>query len=207
MKRIISYIYFLFCRGFFKFYCPLKIQGRENLPPGSFILCSNHASHIDTPVLMLATGLPFNLFGMVAARDYFFDNPWRNKIVNFLMNLIPIDRNVSRATLMHNMHLCKNFIEKRRGHLIIYPEGTRSVTGEIQPFKRGPAMIAQELAMPLIPVYIDGTYRALRKGRWFPRASKISVKIGKPILPHADKKQVIGLLEASVKNLKETSLA
>lgn len=201
-----SYFYFLFCRAFFKLYCPLKVEGRENLPAGSFILCSNHNSHMDTPVLMLATGMPFNQFGMLAARDYFFDNPWRNRIVNFLMNLIPIDRKVSRASLVKNISACKHFVEKGRRHLIIYPEGTRSLTGEMQPFKRGPALIALELAMPLIPVYINGAYQSLGKGQRFPKLGKISVRIGKPIIANKDKKQVTELLENSVKKLKEWPL-
>jgi len=161
---------------------------------------------MDTPVLMLATGMAFNQFGMLAAQDYFFDNPWRKRIVNFLMNLIPIDRKISRSSLAKNISACKHFVENGRHHLIIYPEGTRSLTGEIQPFKRGPALIALELAMPLIPVYIHGAYQSLCKGRYFPKYGKINVKIGKPILPNKNKKLVTELLESNVKKLKEWSL-
>src|SRR5437763_474109 len=126
MKRMASYLYFLFCKFFFKFYCPITVSGQENLPSRPFILCSNHNSHLDTPVLMLATGIPFNQFGMVAAKDYFFDNVWRKRIASILMNLIPIDRNVSRDSLAENMSACQHFIENK-GNLIIYPEGTRSL--------------------------------------------------------------------------------
>ncbi len=147
--------------------------------------------------------MAFNRFGMVAAKDYFFDNPWRNKIVNSLMNLIPIDRKVSRLSLAENISACKHFVESGQRHLILYPEGTRSMTDEIQPFKRGPAMMALKLAMPLIPVYIEGTYQVMRKGQCFPRRGKINVKIGKPIIACKDKKQVTELLENSIKKLKE----
>jgi len=203
MKRLISYCYFLFCKFFFKFYCPLKVDGQEYLPKTPFILCSNHNSHMDTPVLMLATGLPFKSFGMVAAKDYFFDNRLRKAIVNAIMNLIPIDRKVSRESLSNNIAACKNFVENRGHHLIIYPEGTRSLSGEIQSFKRGPAMIASELAMPLVPVYIDGTYQSLGKGSFFPKLGKIYVRIGPPIFATQDKNKITQLLEDSVKQLKE----
>lgn len=119
------------------------------------------------------------------------------------MNLIPIDRKVSRLSLAKNISACKNFVENRQGNLILYPEGTRSVTGEIQPFKRGPAMMAWKLAMPLVPVYIEGTYQVLSKGRCFPKRGEINVKIGKPIIACKDKKQVTELLEKSIKKLKE----
>ncbi len=202
MKKIVSYLYFLFCKFFFKLYCPLTIQGRERLPDTPFILCSNHNSHMDTPVLMLATGIPFNQFGMVAAKDYFFDNPWRNLIFNMAMNLIAINRDVSRTSLMNNITACKQFVENEGKHLIIYPEGTRSLTGEIQSFKRGPALIALKLGMPLIPVYIEGTYQSLRKGYYFPRFQKIRVHIGHPILANTDKKQMTEQLENSIKQLR-----
>src|SRR5579871_4403770 len=108
---MMSYLYFLFCKLFFKWYCPLEVYGHENLPESSFILCSNHNSHMDSPVLMLATGLPFNRFGMVAAKDYFFDTPWRKIVVNHLMNLIPVSRTVTRDSWNESIHACQQFVE------------------------------------------------------------------------------------------------
>ncbi len=205
MKRITSYLYFLFCKFFFRFYCPLKVDGREHIPSGSFILCSNHNSHMDTPALMLATGMSFNQFGMIAAKDYFFDHRWRKIFSTIAMNLIPIDRKISPHSLAKNILACKQFVKKGKKNLIMYPEGTRSSTGEIQPFKRGAAMIALELAMPLIPVYIEGTHEAMRKGNRFPKPGKINVKIGKPISvdENKDKGELTTLLENTIKQLKE----
>jgi 1-acyl-sn-glycerol-3-phosphate acyltransferase len=203
MKKIMSYLYFLFCELFFRFYCRLTVYGKENLPSSPFILCSNHNSHMDTPALMLATGLPFNQFGMIAAKDYFFDNVWRKYIANLLMNLIPIDRKISRTTFIENISACKHFIEKQGKYLIIYPEGTRSITGEIQAFKRGPAMIASKLAIPLVPAYITGTYNSLKKGKFLPTPAHIYVKIGKPIATIQDSYKLTKLLEKRIIELKE----
>lgn len=202
MKRMLGFLYFLFCKIFFKFYCPIKVYGYANLPKTPFILCSNHNSHMDTPALMIATGIPFSRFGMVAAKDYFFDNRWR-KLFGMIMNLIPVNRKVSRTSLMNDISACQHFVKHKEGYLIIYPEGTRSMTGEMQTFKRGPAMIAQQLAMPLVPAYIEGTFESMGKGQFFPKSKKIHVKFGKPIIPSEDKKQVTKLLENEIKILKE----
>lgn len=203
MKKVIRYLYFVFCNIIFKRYCTLRVEGKDNLPMSPFILCSNHNSHMDTPALMLATGISFNQFGMIAARDYFFDNPWRKIIVNTLMNLIPIDRKITRKSLTSNILNCQEFVKKGQHYLIMYPEGTRSLTGEIQPFKCGPAFIAKKLGIPLIPVYISGTYEAMAKGVCFPRQNKIYVKIGNPIFVNNNQKSTTQLLEQSIRKLKE----
>jgi len=201
MKRILGFLYFIFCKIFFKLYCPVKVSGHHHLPKTPFILCSNHNSHMDTPVLMIATGMSFNRFGMIAAKDYFFDHRWR-KWFGMIMNLIPFNRDISRTSLINDISACQHFVKHKERHLIIYPEGTRSITGEMRSFKRGPAMIAQQLAMPLVPAYIEGTFDAMKKGQFFPKARKIHVKFGKPILAGADKKQITHLLENEIKELK-----
>ena len=73
-------------------------------------------------------------------------------------------------------------MEKNR-NLIIYPEGTRSLNGEMGLFKRGPAMFSAELNLPIVPVHIHGTYKSLPKGRVFPKPKRITVTIGEPIDP------------------------
>lgn len=206
-RPLFGFVFFLFCKFFFKFYCPLHVKGRENLPTQPFILCSNHASHMDTPVLMLATQLPFSLFGIMAAQDYFFDNSVRRGIVRSLMNIIPISRTSSKYSLAQNIETCKQFIMKKNGCLIIYPEGTRSCDGEIHSFKRGVAILAKELNLPIVPVYIQGTYQSLGKWHVFPKPKKIHLTIGKPVdlitLGAQDNVRVLAnQLEQIIKNLK-----
>lgn len=175
--------FYHFSRMFFKWYCPLKIEGRQNLPSTPYIIYSNHCSHLDTPVLMLATGKTFNDFSMIAAKDYFFDNHARHKIVNKLMNVISIDRKPTKQSLKADMIMCKDAVQSKRQNLIIYPEGTRSVTGDMQSFKHGIALMAIELGIPLVPVYIKGTYQALKKGSSFPKPHQIKAYIGECIMP------------------------
>jgi len=210
--------FYYFCKMFFKWYCPLKVKGQENLPATPYILFSNHCSHLDTPVLMLATGKTFGHFSMIAAKDYFFDNHRRYSIVNKLMNIISIDRNPTKRSLKNDIEACKHAVQDKQQNLIIYPEGTRSITGDVQSFKSGVAMMAVELGIPLVPVYINGTFDTLGKGNNFPKPGKISVMIGKSIMPNPASimdrrslfdyyRSLIKSLESSINDLKERSAA
>ncbi len=172
-----------FCKGLFGLYCPLRVQGRENLPPPPFLLCSNHCSHMDSTALMHATGMGFGSFGMVAAQDYFFDHAHRKNSLPMLMNLIPAERKSTRQTLARLMVACREFSRCGPRNIILYPEGTRSRTGEMSPLKKGVAMIAAELGLPIVPAYVRGTFQSLPKGVSFPRPARIRVHIGKPIDP------------------------
>jgi 1-acyl-sn-glycerol-3-phosphate acyltransferase len=78
---------------------------------------------------------------------------------------------------------CREFTRNGKNNIIIYPEGTRSITGKIQPFKKGPAMVSTELGLPIVPAYISGTSRAWPKGKIFMKPKKISIRIGKAIHP------------------------
>lgn len=172
-----------FSRFFFKLYCPLTIKQQKKLPAGSFIFCSNHNSHMDSPILMLASGMSFEKSAMVAARDYFFPTEGKPNIAYYLMNLIPIERQGSRQALSNMLTACKDFVSHDQRHLIVYPEGTRSPTGELQPLRKGPAMISLNLNLPIVPVYIHGSHKALPKGINFPRPTRITAIIGDPIYP------------------------
>ncbi|MFQ5606233.1 MAG: lysophospholipid acyltransferase family protein [bacterium] len=172
-----------YCKALFKFYCPLEVRGRENIPDSPFIFCSNHNSHMDTGVLMVSSGLPFKKFGMMAASDYFFENSKRRLFLGSLMNLIPVNRKPTYRSMVEATAACREFTKDRTRNIIIYPEGTRSLTGEIQSFKHGAAMIAAELKLPIVPVYIEGTHESMPKGRSFMKPRRIHATIGKPIHP------------------------
>jgi 1-acyl-sn-glycerol-3-phosphate acyltransferase len=184
LSKLIKKIFEIYCKILFTFYCPLKVSGRENVPKSSsFIFCSNHNSHMDSGILMVSSGLPFKNFAMMAAKDYFFGSDKRKYYLNLLMNLIPIDRDADRRSIIDYLAACREFTKIDNRSLIIYPEGTRSKTGKIQPFKKGPAMISAELSLPIVPAHIKGTFNAWPKGKKFMKPSKITIKIGKPISP------------------------
>lgn len=169
-----------FCRIMFKVYCPLTISGRENLPEPPFIICSNHASHLDSAMLMAATGFPFQKIGLIAAKDYFFDTSHRFYL-HFMMNLVPIARGTGSRALKDSIIACRSFLESGGYALIIYPEGTRSITGEMVRFKEGAAILAHDLDIPMVPACVLGSDHSLPKGAYMIRPHDIAVRFGKPI--------------------------
>jgi 1-acyl-sn-glycerol-3-phosphate acyltransferase len=176
-----SALFQAFCRTFFLCYCPLRVEGRDQLPDPPFIICSNHTSHIDSAVLMTASGLPFSTFAMLGARDYFFEASRVRFVVSRFMNVIPIDRHAQHNSLRQSLALCGEFLQRTRGNLIFYPEGTRSSSGEIQAFKKGAGLFAVELGVPVVPAYIKGARSILTKGKFVPRPGTVTVRFGEPI--------------------------
>jgi 1-acyl-sn-glycerol-3-phosphate acyltransferase len=175
-----------FARLVFRFYCPLEVSGSGNLPTGPFILCSNHASHMDSIALMAASSHGFDRFGLLAASDYFFRSPLVYRCFSSMVNLIPIGRTRGAESFHHTLTLCRHFIEPEGRILIVFPEGTRSPNGAIGPFKPGVGILSDRLGIPVVPAYIHGTREAMPKGRLFPAHRRVVVRIGVPIYPHAN---------------------
>jgi 1-acyl-sn-glycerol-3-phosphate acyltransferase len=183
--RLTRPVFEAFARLVFRFYCPLTVEGRENLPPMPFLFCSNHSSHMDSIVLMTASRRGFSRFGLLAASDYFFRSPAVYRGFSCLVNLIPISRNPTPSSLNGTIEECRRFLNGGTRSLILFPEGTRSMDGEIAPFKRGAGMLAVHLGLPLVPAYIEGTRHAMPKGRFLPVPGPVTIRIGSPIHPDA----------------------
>jgi 1-acyl-sn-glycerol-3-phosphate acyltransferase len=171
-----------FCQAFFRWYCPLTVEGLKHLPEGPFLLCSNHTSHADSAVLMTASGRSFRSFALIGASDYFFHSRRVRWSVSPLMNVIPIDRQPGAKSLGTCLATCRRFLEETGGSLILYPEGTRSPDGELQPFKAGAGLFAMELGVPVVPAYIAGTHSILPKGRSLPRPAQVTVRFGEALM-------------------------
>jgi long-chain acyl-CoA synthetase len=117
-----------------------------------------------------------NLHAM-AAKDYFFDTPFKHWFFTTFLNALPLDREANAA---ESLAACKTVLDSGRS-ILIFPEGTRTLTGELQPFKPGIGVLALELEYPIVPVWLQGTYDALPKGRVLPRNGHIEVRIGAPV--------------------------
>ncbi|HXW89295.1 MAG TPA: lysophospholipid acyltransferase family protein [Terriglobales bacterium] len=171
-----------FCRVFFAGYCPLRVEGRHHLPNQPFLLCSNHTSHVDSAALMTASGRSFRSLALLGASDYFFQSRRLRWSVSPLMNVIPIERRPGPKSLAGCLAACRRFLEQTGGGLILYPEGTRSPDGEMRAFKNGAGLFAIELGVPVVPAYIEGTYRILPKGQSVPRSSPLTVRFGEALV-------------------------
>ena len=163
----------------YKCYFSIKCDGLENLPREPYIIAANHSSHLDTLAIMTVLGDECKRLRVLAAKDYWFSTRFKSWFSGELLKFVPFDRH---ANFLQGLRISQEVL-KQNECLLIYPEGTRSVTGELQPFKPGLGLLAYETGSPIVPAYIDGTYRALPKGRNLPRKSRIRVTFGKPLMP------------------------
>lgn len=152
-----------------------KLIGVENLPKNQpFILCPNHCSYLDGFIIYVGmpNWLKAKLFFL--GQKNFFDVPIIKSLTKFL-RIIPID---PALQLVNAMQACA-YVLHSGNPLCIFPEGARSIDGEVKEFKKGIGILAQELNIPLVPVYIDGSFVAWSRSKHFPKPHKIRVICGK----------------------------
>jgi len=179
--------FYYYCKFVFLWYTPVTVRGREKLPDSSAVFCSNHNSHMDVALLSTAAGKSFNHFGMLAAKDYWFDNALKRISVNFIMNLIPIARRSAKNNddfpFENTIALCKAFMKLDNRNLVMFPEGSRGEPNVIRTFRKGAARFSTELDVPIVPVFIDGAARCWPKGQIFMKPTKINIDILDPLYP------------------------
>ena len=156
----------------------MEVRGRDVLdrikPP--YLICPNHQSYLD-PFLVCSTyprRVLQNIF-QVGASMYF-----TKRIMSWLarlINVIPIDPDVQ---LMRAMRAGAAGL--RAGKILnIYPEGQRSFDGQLYEFRKGAAILATELDLPIVPVALDGAYRIWPRKSWRFRLAKVQIRFGEPI--------------------------
>ena len=187
LYKIFKTLFYFYSKLVFSTYAPTSVVGRENIPDSSFIFCSNHNSHMDVALLAVATRKSFNDFGMLAARDYWFESWVKRVSVNTVMNLIPVDRSSNKEkelSIKDSEALCNAFMKYEQRNLILFPEGTRGNPGELLPFKKGAARFALNLNKPILPAVIYGSHKIWPRGKvFFGLPTKIKVFILEPIYP------------------------
>jgi long-chain acyl-CoA synthetase len=163
-------------RAFYDKFLHTKIDGATNVPAHTnFIVVANHASHLDMGLVKMALGEQGKDLVALAAADYFFDNKYKRAYMDNFTNLVPMERSGSlRKSLRHAL----SFLE-RGYNALVFPEGTRSVTGEIVDFKPVLGFLALTARTGILPVYLHGTYKALPKGSNMIRSRDIGARIGR----------------------------
>lgn len=150
-------------------------KGISNVPKkGGYIFASNHQGALD--ILIHLAYVP-RYFRFIAKKSL-FDIP----IFGWYMSLagyVPIERDV--ATSAHRTMNGVAEVLSKNECILIYPEGTRSKTGELGPFKRGSLMAAFQSGASVIPVAIQGSYRMMPKNTYLIRPSNVQISFGKPI--------------------------
>jgi 1-acyl-sn-glycerol-3-phosphate acyltransferase len=175
-------------RGLMRVWHRLEISGREHLPHDeSFVLVANHGSHLDAPALLAALPLrQIHRAFPAAASDYFFTNISKLVFSAVVINAMPFDR---KENPRQSLDLCRQLLEAPGHILILFPEGTRTLDGELGRFKPGIGFLIAGTNIPVVPCHLDGAHRAWPKGKWIPRPRKLRLTIGPP-LRFADKHPV-----------------
>jgi long-chain acyl-CoA synthetase len=163
----------------------LEVKGQAGVPSsGAFLVAANHSSHLDVGLVKIALGEEGKKLASLAARDYFFDNPWKRAWFGNFTNLVPIQR---RGSLKESLHTAVRTLEYGY-HLLIFPEGTRSPDGSLQEFKPAIAYLSFAAGADILPVYLEGTHEAMPKGAFLPdprKRRKLIVRIG-PVLRYEE---------------------
>ncbi len=193
------WLVYLLARFFFKVFFRLKIHGLKHLRPGAGILIANHTSFYDPPVLSISC--PEEVHFM--ARESLFCIPLLGRLIHVL-NTHPVSQDAG------DMAVLKKMVEllQNQKKIIVFPEGKRSIDGNIQPFQRGFGFLAIKAKCPVYPAYLHGVFEAWPPSRKLPRFfGKITCAFGSPIewnefedLPRKEAEQL--LIEKSLQSIE-----
>jgi 1-acyl-sn-glycerol-3-phosphate acyltransferase len=169
-------IYFLgwcFFRAVYKFYFGWRVYNPERVPvKGPVILASNHASFLDPPLVGAGLRRDINYL----ARESLFRFP----VIGWVLrnwNSVPVDREGGGAKGL------RAILDRllQGGAIILFPEGTRSLDGKLQPARSGIGLTVIKSTAPVVPVRVFGTYEAFGRHMRFPRPRRVIVKYGNPL--------------------------
>ncbi len=175
VRSAVAIILRLWLRAYHRF----EIVGQEYLRTNrSLVIVANHASHVDTICLLAALPLgKLHCAFPAAASDYFFKSVPRTWLAAVVVNALPFARLTS---VRQSLALCGELLANPGNILIIFPEGTRSITGATQDFKSGVGALVAGRDVSVLPCYLEGTFRAWPKGKRCPRPTKVRLIVGEP---------------------------
>lgn len=175
MKTIMYFTFWILIRINLHLFFRYKVYNRKRLKnaPKGVLLASNHASFLDPMII----GSSFWRKVHYLARQSLFNT---NAFFGWLIdacNAIPISRKrLDMRTVRRVQDVCR-----KNGALVIFPEGTRTHDGELQPGQAGVGFFADKIGVPIVPIYVDGSYKAWPRNRKSLRLSRIRINIGSPL--------------------------
>jgi 1-acyl-sn-glycerol-3-phosphate acyltransferase len=152
-----------------------RVRGRERIPKNrAVVFCSNHESNVDPPVLFRALHKRLHVL--------FKAELTKLPVLGAVMvagGFVPVERDKREASMASIERAAESI---RAGNsFLIFPEGTRSKTDEMLPFKKGGFIMAIKAQAPIIPVAVSGGRASMRKGSWIVRPVMVDVRIGDPV--------------------------
>lgn len=183
---------------------PFTVRGRKNLRgvSGPVLFVSNHSSHMDTPSILRA--LPARLrrqTAVAAAADYFYGSRAAGAATSLAFNTFPFART---GSLRPTFDFCGELVDKGWS-ILVFPAGTRSKSGGMEPFRPGLELLSRELRIPVVPVGVTGTFSVLPKGVRWPKRGRVTVHFGVPVTPSSHGANVASAsVEQAVRELIQT---
>jgi 1-acyl-sn-glycerol-3-phosphate acyltransferase len=177
----------------------VRVAGAEHLPlDRAAVYCANHQSNVDPPIVFDALHPRMHiLYKHEIDRIPILARAFR------LGGFIPIDRH-NKESAMRSIEAGAQSIRSGNSFLI-YPEGTRSRTEELLPFKKGGFVMAIKAQAPIVPVAVQGGRAAMTKGSWVIRPVTVSIRAGRPIetagLGLADRDRLISRVRREIETL------
>ena len=176
----------------------ITITGQENLPAGPAVYLSNHQGNFDIPLLLVHLG---KAHGFIAKKEI-EKIPLIGQWVKWI-HCICLDRESNQsaiATFQQTVHQLKD------GHsIIIFPEGTRGRGGPMNPFKEGAVTIAKKAGVPVVPLCINGTYKAMEANGGWIKPAAYSLTILPPVdlaaLSRGELKELTGVLQTQIEEI------
>ena len=156
-----------------KIFFNYRVIGAENMiEEGPCIIAANHCSYLDPPLVGVASKRAIHYL----ARKSLLDVPILGPILPEL-NVIPVDqKNADRSALMGIIRVIRG-----GGAALIFPEGTRSREGNLQPAQPGIGMIVAKTGAPVVPVRVFGSFEAFPRERRIARCVTVTVAVGRPL--------------------------
>jgi 1-acyl-sn-glycerol-3-phosphate acyltransferase len=174
-QKVVYWLTWLLSVSIAKSYFRATVKGRENVPQtGAFIVSPVHRSNLDSPLIALATTRRMRYMGKESLWKRRWSAWYFTAAGGFPVERATADREALKA--------CQVVLE-RGEPLVLFPEGTRQSGPVVTEMFDGPAWLASRAQVPILPIGLGGTEKAMGKGTKFPRPAKMAVVIGKPIYP------------------------
>jgi len=183
----------------------LQVKGGENLDwSRPYVVISNHTSQLDIPVIFAALPMPVRFL----AKKSLFYIPFFGWSL-WLAQFIPVDRSGARKARL-SIERAASRIQKGPS-LMVFPEGTRSLDGQLAAFKAGAFLMATRAGVPLLPVAIRGAFDLFPRSTLAVRKGRIEVIIGTPLEtqqgPMSDKNELRNAARERLSSMLHTGIS